>query len=94
MYKDFNAREIIQAVYGYAGNLITPNERTYYQTGRTSIEFSSGPAPFSKQTLYGVTVVRLRVNGTLRRARRLSNCFDALEDMDVPYGHKSTLGGV
>ena len=25
---------------------------------------------------------------------RLSNCFDALADMDVPYGHKSTLGGI
>ena len=69
------AQDMIQVVYGHGKNLMTRGIHGYYKFGKTGIELSSGYGMTGPPSmLYGVTVVRLRNDGSVCHTK-LSECF-------------------
>ena len=76
------AREILRLEYGDAPNFMTPD---VLEVGKlhpcVAFEVSKGTG-FKQEPIYGVSVVRLRCDGTTKRLTRLSELFFSRRQAD------------
>ena len=81
------ARQILHREYGHAPNFMTPD---VLEVGKlhpcVAFEVSKGRG-FDDELIYGVSVVRLRCDGTTKRLTRLSELFFSRRQADwhVPF---------
>lgn len=71
-----SAESLFEAEYGTGPNFMTPRYRRvgWLAVGRIAYETSRGIG-FNREPIFGLTIVHLRANGTIGRARRLSGLF-------------------
>ncbi len=78
----FTAREILHREYGDAPNFMTPD---VLEVGKmhpcVAFEVSKGSG-FEGEPIYGVSVVRVRCDGTTKRLTRLSELFFSRRQAD------------
>ncbi len=76
------AREILHREYGHAPNFMTPD---VLEVGKlhpcVAFEVSKGTG-FEQEPIYGVSVVRVRCDGTTKRLTRLSEMFFSRRQAD------------